>query len=188
MLGKLFKCAAVALFKRPRRTEFVEEPAFFRAFTEGFRTQHYCCNSSMLRERHGIFNFERAEFAKGCSRDLVDCKNAPSRSKLSSQRLRYDSTQLPTSFSGATSIRHGLVCAARLREIRPAPSSTFRCFEIEGWVRSNGSASSLTVASPEASRAMMARRVGSASAANALFRLSGDIAVPFSYITILEYK
>ena len=35
-----------------------------------------------------------------------------------------------------------------------------------GWLISNGAASSITVASPLASRARIARRVGSASAAN----------------------
>ena len=56
--------------------------------------------------------------------------------------------------------------ARRLREIRPARSSTFRCFETAGSVMANGSASSVTEASPVASRARIARRVGSASAAN----------------------
>jgi hypothetical protein len=37
--------------------------------------------------------------------------------------------------------------------------------EIAGWLMSNGAASSVTVAWPDASRARMARRVGSASAA-----------------------
>jgi hypothetical protein len=38
--------------------------------------------------------------------------------------------------------------------------------EIAGWLIANGAASSVTVASPDASRARIARRVGSASAAN----------------------
>ena len=46
----------------------------------------------------------------------------------------------------------------------PALSSTLRCLEIAGWLMGNGSTSSFTVASPLASRAKMARRVGSAKA------------------------
>ena len=53
------------------------------------------------------------------------------------------------------------------REIRPLRSSTLRCLEIPGSDMSKGAASSPTVASPRASRLTMARRVGSASAANA---------------------
>ena len=53
--------------------------------------------------------------------------------------------------------RHGL--DAHGYDISPA------MIEIAGWLIANGSASSLTVASPEASRARIARRVGSASAA-----------------------
>src|SRR3974390_792076 len=49
----------------------------------------------------------------------------------------------------------------------PASSSTFRCWEIAGCVISNGSANSLTVASPLARRARSARRVGSAKAEKA---------------------
>src|SRR5690606_10875470 len=60
----------------------------------------------------------------------------------------------------------------------PARSSTLRCFEIAGWLMSNGVASSETEASPSANRARMARRVGSASAANvASRRASGAIMV-----------
>src|SRR5262249_36487612 len=52
--------------------------------------------------------------------------------------------------------------------IRPAPSSTLRCLETACTLTGNGSASSLTVASPFASRSRIARRVGSESAANVL--------------------
>src|SRR5690348_18434025 len=45
-----------------------------------------------------------------------------------------------------------------------------------GMLISNGSASSVTEASPKASRGRMARRVGSASAAKVLLRRSGDMA------------
>jgi cellobiose-specific phosphotransferase system component IIC len=47
---------------------------------------------------------------------------------------------------------------------------------------SKGAASSLTVASPAASRATMARRVGSASAAKALFRVSEGVMFLSGYI------
>src|SRR5690606_30179435 len=57
-------------------------------------------------------------------------------------------------------------------EMRPARSSTFRCLEMAGWLISNGSASSVTVADPVASRARMARRVGSARAAKVRSRRS----------------
>ena len=60
--------------------------------------------------------------------------------------------------------------ASRFLEMRPARSSTLRCFEIAGWVMANGSASSFTVASPDARRARMARRVGSARAAKVASR------------------
>src|SRR5438309_11022076 len=47
----------------------------------------------------------------------------------------------------------------------PARSSTFRCFETAGWLIRKGFASCITPASPEARRARIARRVGSARAA-----------------------
>src|SRR5687768_11728295 len=56
--------------------------------------------------------------------------------------------------------------------MRPARSSTLRCFEMAGWLISNGLASSVTVASPVASRARIARRVGSARAAKVRSRRS----------------
>src|SRR5579871_4618524 len=61
----------------------------------------------------------------------------------------------------------------------PASSSTFRCWEIAGCVISNGSANSLTVASPLARRARIARRVGSANAEKAASK---------EYITVCLYK
>src|SRR5512134_731426 len=72
------------------------------------------------------------------------------------------STASPSRFG--SSLR-GRRCASTSIEMRPARSSTFRCLEMAGWLISNGSASSVTVASPVASRARMARRVGSAKAA-----------------------
>ena len=58
--------------------------------------------------------------------------------------------------------------------ISPARSSTFRCLEIAGRLIANGSASSLTEASPSVSRARIARRVGSARAAKVALRRSAD--------------
>src|SRR5260370_30522812 len=59
--------------------------------------------------------------------------------------------------------RRRLVQSTRRATI-PAFSSTFRCWEIAGCVISKGLASSITVASPLARRARIARRVGSAKA------------------------
>jgi hypothetical protein len=69
------------------------------------------------------------------------------------------------SSDGSTCNRLGRHCASRVRTTSPARSSTLRCCEIAGRDTANGCASSLTVASPAASRASMARRVGSAKAA-----------------------
>src|SRR5437763_996123 len=66
--------------------------------------------------------------------------------------------------SGAASSRQGRHCASRPREMSRARSSTFRCFDTAGRLIANGSANSPTVASPVASRARIARRVGSANA------------------------
>src|SRR5688572_21431773 len=72
--------------------------------------------------------------------------------------------------------------------MRPARSSTFRCLEMAGWLISNGSASSVTVASPVASRARMARRVGSARAAKVRSRRSeACITVHFHNVLVI-YK
>jgi hypothetical protein len=60
--------------------------------------------------------------------------------------------------------------------MRPALSSTLRCFETAGSVMSNGFASSVTDASPDARRARIARLVGSAIAANVT--LSRSVAMP----------
>src|ERR1700722_10333804 len=88
------------------------------------------------------------------------------RSRLSSQKRRYSSIQLAASLGGSASSLQGRHCASRPRAISPARSSTFRCFDTAGIDISNGSASSVTDVSPSASRARMARRVGSASAEN----------------------
>src|SRR5580658_2263928 len=62
--------------------------------------------------------------------------------------------------------RQGCFVPSARRRISPAVSRTFRCREIAGCVISNGSASSITVASPLANRARIDRRVGSERAAN----------------------
>jgi hypothetical protein len=61
---------------------------------------------------------------------------------------------------------------ASSRNQRPARSSTFRCLETAGCDIAKGSASSLTVASPDARRARIARRVGSARAPKIASRCS----------------
>ena len=59
------------------------------------------------------------------------------------------------------------------RSMSPARSSTRRCFEIAGWLRSNGAPRSFTDASPFGQAARMARRVGSARAAKVTLSGSG---------------
>src|SRR5207302_388951 len=54
----------------------------------------------------------------------------------------------------------------------PARSSTFRCFETAGWLMRKGFASSITPASPQARRARIARRVGSARAPKVSLRFA----------------
>ncbi len=56
--------------------------------------------------------------------------------------------------------RHGRHWASRPRAIRPARSSTFRCFETAARLMSYGTASSVTEASPNARRARRPRRAG----------------------------
>ena len=68
--------------------------------------------------------------------------------------------------SGSARNRHGRHWAFFPRAISPARSSTLRCFDTACKLTGNGSASSLTVASPCARRARIALRVGSARAEN----------------------
>jgi len=71
----------------------------------------------------------------------------------------------------------------------PARSSTFRCLEIAGFDIWKGWDSSPTDASPEARRARIARRVGSARAEKMLLRRSVDICVTlwlFNHLVINE--
>src|ERR1700733_10436946 len=81
--------------------------------------------------------------------------------------------------------RHGRLVPSTLRAISPAPSSTFKCRETAGCVMSNGSAISVTVASPRVRRARIALRVGSANAVKAALRLG---MVRPSYITNQLYN
>ena len=81
------------------------------------------------------------------------------------QQALFQQNQPAASLSGLASRRQGRHCASRARAISPARSSTFRCFETAGIDISKGLASSVTDVSPCASRASMARRVGSARAA-----------------------
>jgi len=88
------------------------------------------------------------------------------RSSRSDQKRWYRFNQRVTSSIGAAVSRHATVRPVFLRAISPASDSTSRCFMIAGSDTANGRASSLTdrlASSP--SRAMSARRVGSASAA-----------------------
>src|SRR5215472_13163565 len=93
------------------------------------------------------------------------------------------------SLSARGSMRHGRHCALRPRAIRPARSSTLRCLETAGRLIAKGLASSVTEVSPKASRARMARRVGSESAAKAVS--SDNLAIQLNnlmvkYITCLR--
>src|SRR4029453_1813419 len=65
--------------------------------------------------------------------------------------------------------------ASRPRASRPARSSTFRCLGFAGRVMSNGWASSPTALSPSASRARMARRVGSLRAYSVVLSRWGSL-------------
>src|SRR5688500_85126 len=87
----------------------------------------------------------------------------------------------------ASSVR-GRHCASRPRAMRPARSSTRRCLEMAGPLMSNGAESSLTVAGPVASRARIARRVGSARAAKVVLRVSVVMGMsPRGYVTTWLY-
>ena len=69
------------------------------------------------------------------------------------------------------------------RAIRPASSSTRRCFMNPGSDMPCGAASSLTPRLPPASESSTPRRVGSASAEKTLLRTS-SLRTSFSYLTI----
>ena len=69
--------------------------------------------------------------------------------------------------------RQGRHCASRPLAMRPACSSTRRCFETAGRLIAKGAASSDTVQAPEASRARIARRVGIGKAANVVLEVVG---------------
>src|SRR5207237_9588761 len=106
---------------------------------------------------------------------LPSCRRSSRRSKLPCQNRRYRSSHSRASCSGAPSRREGRSCAERPRAISPARSSTLRCLETAWTLIGNGSASSFTDASPSTSRARIARRVGSASAAKVAGRGSAAL-------------
>src|SRR5579862_7027914 len=118
---------------------------------------------------------EHARDFEGVAHFFFLRNNASSRSNRRSQKRRYGSSQSATPRSGPASRRQGRHWASRPRAISPACSSTLRCFEIAGILIANGSASSVTDASPSARRDRIARRVGSASAENVA--LSASVAV-----------
>src|ERR1700733_1478858 len=70
--------------------------------------------------------------------------------------------------------RRGRLVPSTRRTTSPASSSTFKCWEIAGCVISKVAASSITVASPLARRARIARRVGSAKAEKAASRFDTE--------------
>src|SRR5207302_8878781 len=84
------------------------------------------------------------------------------------------------SFKPSASSLQGRHWAFRLCRTSPARCSTFRCLEMPGRLRTNGLASSVTEASPWARRARIARRVGSARAANVTLNRSSVMA--FRYL------
>jgi len=94
---------------------------------------------------------------------------------LCSQNWRYRSSHSLASLIGAASRRQGRHCASRLRLINPVRSNTFRCLVIDGAAMENGSESSLTVVSPSASRARIARLVGSDRAAKVSLKRSRNV-------------
>ena len=73
------------------------------------------------------------------------------------------------------------VATAAAVQVRPARKARLsrmaRQEEIAGWLIANGWASSITVASPSASRARMALRVGSASAAKVAFKFNSILVI-----------
>src|ERR1700730_14380608 len=79
-------------------------------------------------------------------------------------------------------MRRGRFVPSAQRTTSRAFSSTFRCWEIAGCVISKGADSSITVASPLARRARIARRVGSAKAEKAAARFT------FLFISLSLYK
>src|SRR5579862_8257059 len=81
--------------------------------------------------------------------------------------------------------RRGRFVPSTRRTMRPASSSTFKCCETAGCVISKGSASSITVASPSARRARIARRVGSAKAEKAASSPS-IISSLYNYLLIVK--
>ena len=104
--------------------------------------------------------------------------------KRAFQVARQAAAQLKAASRASGWSTQGRNWARRPRWIRPAPSSTLRCLETAGRVRLNGSASSLTVASPSASRTKIARRVVLASAAKVASSRSSSMDVTSTFIMV----
>src|SRR5258706_8946440 len=117
---------------------------------------------------------------------------ASSRSRASVQCRRCPDTQLSTGTSASARTRTNRHCRSIRRSINPARSNTCKCRVIAGPLMANGAATSPTLSSPVASsRSMMARRVGSASAANRLSSCGTPAAVMVKHsylIYLLIYR
>jgi len=91
-------------------------------------------------------------------------------SNCNSQNARYCSIHAAAFFMGWAASRQRCTRPSISRSSRPADSRMRTCFEMAGKETRKGSASSVTMASPCASRVRIARRVGSESAPNVAFR------------------
>ena len=100
------------------------------------------------------------------------CKICSSASSRSVQNARCLSIQAAASISGSGSNATQCSRHARRRRTNLACSSTRMCFDTALSDIANGSANSVTRASPRRSRSTIARRVGSASAASVAFNRS----------------
>src|SRR5260221_31017 len=119
---------------------------------------------------------------------FISSSRTSRRWKLPSQNWRYFSSQPVAFLSGLASRRRGRRWASWPREIRPARSSTLRCLEMAGWDMEKGLASSFTEASPEARRARMARRVGSARAAKVASSCSEELITIWFYNHLIMHR
>ena len=115
---------------------------------------------------HVGFSESRSGGASPVPRACISSNSASRRRKLCSQTFRWCSIQVRAPVRGSGSKRRGRRRPSRPTRTNPASSSTLRCLDTAGWLMSNGSANSETEASPSAKRARIARRVGSARAAN----------------------
>ena len=106
-------------------------------------------------------------FASVC---FMRVRTPSSWSKLVPQKALKSASQPAAAAMVSAFSLAGRRCCSMSRSISPARSSTFRCLDTAGWLISNGAAISFTEAWPSASRDRIARRVGSASAANTASR------------------